>query len=539
MSQKYLGSEKQQLLNGIGTELCWGWSPSIDLTAFVPPTFLEESVTDVGAKGDRKDVDWMGFLDDSSEDDDVPASASKAHQGNEEDQDVNFLLCGASDIRHILHTLSQQRVRSESAGGSLKTLHFYIYEPNLRVHARHLMFLQWLFDSVFSFAELEDRVAVFLEAFGNSMVREITAAHIKNETTRALKAIADQDGPLAPSLDFSDIKLKERDFVEEQMRAWISDSKSEAKIEDNWRQRLRTEMAERYDNRDNIIDWDFNFSLMDHTNAMRYQEYRLWRNCGIAYDYCHINPRKGVNYDYTKPNKTLCHFARPRGGVQQGSYFGDVKNGPFYAFGVSTGNTTLHARNIEGLVKYGNGVISMHNVRAMLYQLLSGKAWPWADHAIAWDDPAAYNYLPPGTLAAQEHSACLPKVKFHFVGLDLERFLFNFADKGKRMAAAFVGSNCTQFMTREFFGILRPDAVVVAETIKFVLDSSDEAKEAFVQKIIEFCAEGGWSHDPRGTANLHTGVPAMSKREGLQTEGQQRTSKRYAMPYQLVFRKRQ
>lgn len=32
MSDKYLRDEKQQLLNAIGTEACWGWSPAIDFT---------------------------------------------------------------------------------------------------------------------------------------------------------------------------------------------------------------------------------------------------------------------------------------------------------------------------------------------------------------------------------------------------------------------------------------------------------------------------------------------------------------------------
>ena len=351
MSDKYLRRDADNFLNGIGVEQCWGWSPSIDL---------------------------LSLLDSNVHTD------SNETRGN----DVHILLVGAADVRHVIHTMAKMRRSDRSAS---RTVHFHIYEPNLRVHCRHLFFLHLLCDQL-SLRELEDRTSMFLELYGNTLIRESTAAVAKVTAAKCVRALSDEQGPLVQYLDFSRLKSKERDFIEEQLRFWTKDASS-FKVTEQWNRRLREEMAERYDNKDNIIDWDYQFKLFDYTNMLKFAEYRDWRNKGIAYDYCHINPRKGFTYEYTVPNKTLGHFARPKG---EGGYCGDVKNGPFVAIGGDTENPHVIKRGIDGAVKMGNGVIAMHNVRAWLYEMLTGQAWPFAEHSFAWDDPKFYNVLPDG-----------------------------------------------------------------------------------------------------------------------------------------------
>ena len=640
MSKKYLQSEKQNLLNGIGTELCWGWSPAVDFTSLIDDdhlyvngtaatqaattpstTEVDTDVTLVVSKGKTLEDDIFGSdSDDAGKDN--PSEDAKGHDDNA----ISILLVGAGDIRHIFRTLAEVCVKnrelSKEGTHRIPPIHFYLYEPNLRVQARHLLFLQWLVDSVFSFDELEDRVSIFLEAFGNSMVREVTSEHIKLEAKRVLRMMGFDEGKLAGRVNLDDeLKSKERDFIEHQVRQWTRPSTdASARIEEIWLARLRTEMAERFDNKDNLIDYDFTFGLLEQTHGIRFPEYRLWRNTGVAYDYCHINPRKGVHYNYTEPNKTLCHFqrkfkervrditptttfdssdeddnevgsskegasapqqaapiaplrdneARPTRGLSEqptvGVYLGDIKAGPFFCFGIDSENPHLHHRNMEGQLKYGNGVMAMHNVRAWLYQLLTGGArWPWADHKLAWDDPGAYNFLPPGTKKDHEHAAEIPAATFTCVGLDLERL---FTRRAMRMNeeiakgvpsnsrklskykfdAAFVGANSTQFMTPAFFDSLADHAVVVAETIKFVIDAGDEAKVAFNEKIRDLCKNGGvvgpptaskpprsWIQNNVLTDKVHANVVPLKKREVTPTTGQARADLRYASPYQLVF----
>jgi dynein assembly factor 3 len=554
MSDKYLRSEQQMLLNAIGTDLCWGWSPAVDFLEMLPVRCISQLVSSEAApqvvtaaplvKGSADDDGCMDELDRLLLE--TKATMGKGAAGSlgtgdprpEEGarEEVKILLLGACDIRHILRTLASLRVllSRQSATQNAK-LHFYIYEPNLRVQARQLFFLQWLLDSLFSLAELEDRVAMFLEVFGNSLLRDITATQARLVTKHALRSVGFNEGTLGRCVDFSsEMKSKEKDFVEEQMKFWVKDS-SRCAVKENWNLRLRTEMAERYDNKDNIVDWDFNFHLYEYTNAIKFPEYRQWRSTGIAFDYCHVNPRKGFSYEYTQPNHTLCHYDRKQIGV----YHGDIKNGPFFSFGVDTQNDYLKGRSADGTLRFGNGVHAMHNIRAWLYSLMTGMEWPWADHKFAWDDPANYNFLPPGTPSDVEYQASVPDVKFTFVGLDLERTLSHFGrgeGKKKGFDAAFVGSNSSQFMTSALFSAMEQDGVVVAETIKFVVDAKDDAKAAFEEKLKGFAAASHWSEDIAATKKLHRFQPPPRKLETEPSEAQKRSMARLTSHYQLAFK---
>lgn len=660
MSDKYLLDQKQQLLNNIGVEQAWGWSPAIDFCSLLEervPTTREDakkernsrfmdpllavpgSLSSVSSTTETKNgemvekpmpksKDELEFdfllqgvtLDRHHKGKGEPSTAvssseisSVGYEGKEEkgktteklhsggstdgEDEVHILLAGGNDIRHILHTISQVRLKERqaeqqqkeaeenrtstmkkdgkeetiptteerdvpvssadptlSSSSSLKekvppkkTYHFYLYEPNLRLHCRHLFFLQWLLNSMFSLEQLEERVLMFLDVFGNIMMRDITAAQTRQVVQDLLRGLEKGDEQLTHQkcnenhpqdlmafTSFTEMKLKEKDFVESQLRHWIRDA-SEAKIDEQWAHRLRKEMAERFDNRNNLLDWDFVFRLTDYTNLVKFPEYRDWRNTGVAFDVAHINPRRGFEYLYQTPNKTLCHFDRQG----RGYYCGDVKNGPFFSFGAQTRNEAICQRTADGTCKYGNGVAAMHNLRAWCYTLMTGLPWPWKDHQFAWDDDKNYNYLPPGTPRSTEYQLQFPAVRFHFVGLDLQRFLRH-VQEGRipQMDAAFVGSSVLHEMTPEFFSCCASHAIVVAETAKFILDAEEEAKELFVKRIIETANESGWSNDVRLTARLHEGQPKPKKREkGCESKMDEIAAKRYSFPHQIALTK--
>ncbi|RHW67585.1 hypothetical protein DPX39_110018500 [Trypanosoma brucei equiperdum] len=555
MSNKYLLDEKQQFINGIGTELAWGWSPAIDFTEFLNTRKREQTlgkgpegtseVVNPTVSNDKKSSQESSCL--TKEEKDIESMIAtikqrsvedKERNGSDEPGDVRVLLCGACDIRHVFRTLSSLRVKGSltSSGESVDpTWHFYFYEPNLRVHARHLFFLKWLLDSTFSLDELEERVLMFLDVFGNAMTRDTTAAQVRNVAQQLLNALRSEGGgDLAELVSFAEMKEKERDFVEQQILHWTRD-RSVAHVEETRSKRLRQEMAERFDNRDNIIDWDFHFHLNDYTNLIKFTEYRTWRNNGVAFDATHINPRREFTYTYSVPNKTLCHFNNKGDGV----FLGDVKNGPFFALGAQTANTHIRSRTFDGTCKYGNGVVSMHNIRAWLYGLMTGLRWPWSDHLFAWDDASNYNWLPEGTPKDVTHQTTLPKVKFHFIGLDLDRFLKRMRDKGRqKFDTAFVGTGCTQFMTPSFFEIaMMEDAVVVAETAKFVIDMRDEGKKAFVNKICELARAANWNRNEDITKSLHKDQPDPQKvdENSSNNKAALMAKERYEMPYQIAL----
>ncbi|KAG5475288.1 hypothetical protein LSCM1_03401 [Leishmania martiniquensis] len=587
MSDKYLRNEQQLLLNSIGTETCWGWSQAIDFVSLLAKRqrcAAENSASrhTPGAMADRHQAPSPlttpafpaaggpsprskeeAALDDliaqiqsrkaavakAAETTPVksteplpgrtpspsPSRASSTAAAVSKDE-VIILLAGASDIRHLLCTLSALRAAESAKGqvGAPPTYHFYIYEPSLRLHCRHLFFLQWLLDSMFALEELEERVLMFLDVYGNALMRDITAAQVRHVVQRLRKALVADSSALLQIVSFEEMKSKERDFVESQLEHWNCDA-STAHIREHWTTRVRQEMAERYDNRDNIIDWDFVFHLKEYTNLLKFPEYRTWRNTGVAFDVSHINPRRGFSYEYTVPNKTLCFFSRAGRGV----YSGDIKNGPFYAFGSLTHNPHIRHRTTDGTCKYGNGVVSMHNVRAWLYTLMTGLPWPWADHAFAWDDARHYNHLPPGTPSGVAYTVVLPTVRVHFVGLEWDRFVLHCKEgKVPRMDAAFFGTSCTQYMTPVLLTDVMSDAghaVVVAETAKFIVDAEDVAKKAYIEKLDSLARAGGWEREDALTSDLHDGNPDPPPAGGTISDAQKLSQERYAQPSLVAY----
>ncbi|CCW71118.1 unnamed protein product [Phytomonas sp. Hart1] len=599
MSDKYIRTEKEQFLNRIGREPGWGWSPAVDFIkllekhaalrsphhqshvnnttstttdtkneaevdktpinhttdglvsssfstlpncdktrekAILNENDLNELISKIQTQGRSQTAnnspgDGVGMLtadNNAAATDDTPSC-----------EPVSILLAGAADIRHIFRTLATLRLREvQNADDKAITpmYHIYLYEPSLRIHCRHLFFIQWFLDSMFSLEELEERVLMFLEIFGNSLMRDITAAQLRNVAQHLLGSLEMETGPLSNMVNFSEMKHKEKDFIENQLRNWGKDS-TQADIAAQWSMLLRQDMAERYDNRDNLIDWDFVFNLKDYTHFLKFPEYRVWRNTGVAYDVCHINPRRGFEYDYTVPNKTLCLFDRHGRGV----YRGDISSGPFFSFGSLTENKFLHNRSADGTCKYGNGVVSMHNVRAWLYTFLTGSAWPWVEHAFAWDNSKNYNYLPPNIPSSIAYQAVFPRVRFHFIGLDFNRFILHQAEgRIPRMHAAFFGTSCTQLLTQSFLNsVMHDSGVVVMETVKFVVDVNDTTKEAFVQKIKDMAESGNWQQDDKLTAFLHECQPELEATKGEPTTAQLLSSSRYTSPFQISLTKKE
>ena len=560
MSDKYSLSDKALLANAIGLEQSWGWSPAVDLTALwlsshedpaaaaaaaVPPPKASSAAAaapppdDAATEAERvhaaeeakRLAAEAAVAADEAKAVVAAARLKAAEAAGAPPQDFTVLL-SPGDIRHIFFTLAKVRRNFEAAGRRLGKLRFYVYEPAARQHARHLFFLQLLCDTSFTLGELEERTASFLELFGNATLREITAMHLKTAATGALRSLEKEEGALWDHVDLSLMKERERDFVETQMRFWTKDT-STFNVAEQWDARLRREMAERYDNKTNHIDWDFTFDLVERTHLIKYPEYRDWRCDGNAFDWAKINPRKGFKYEYTKPNKTLAFFDAKGRGVYQG----DVKCGPFMAMGGDTANKHVLHRNIEGTVKYGNGVVAFHNVRAWYFELLTGKPWPWEEHRFAWDDPAMYNILPPGAPSDVEYRPCLPDFTVHLLEVDEQRTFTQLGARGVKFDAAILGAAASGNVP-SVLPLMQDDGILFSETLKFVLEAKDEAKAEFESRVAKLAAAGGWVKNERLEKDVMSRQPPLPKMEGDPTPAKLKQARRYVAPYLLAFTKR-
>ncbi len=109
--------------------------------------------------------------------------------------------------------------------------------------------------------------------------------------------------------DLRMLKYRERDDVESVLKFWKGTKPFE--IGKLWESRSRIYFGQRYDSKDNLMDWDFHFRL--NARNIHKKEYLKWRQSGIAF--------VASDEDYSVPNRTMATVAMI-GGQARWGYFG-------------------------------------------------------------------------------------------------------------------------------------------------------------------------------------------------------------------------
>ena len=142
-----------------------------------------------------------------------------------DDLNRQFLILGASDARHVIATAAKAYKHS------LETLTFYILEPSAPILCRNLLFLNLLWNPKVELG-ITDKVEMFLEIYGNILVRE-KSRNLLKEAALELIGLVNGNGQLSQLFDFSLLKYRERDDLEAVFKFWKDDTKS-FNIQDLW-----------------------------------------------------------------------------------------------------------------------------------------------------------------------------------------------------------------------------------------------------------------------------------------------------------------
>ena len=441
----YMKSASQSLKQSIGTEQCWGWSPAFDLLQHLPEAVRRQE---------------------------------------DQNEPINVLIDSAGDIRHILMTISRQHRHTQ------RPVHFYVYEPNLKHHSRHLFFLEWFFEQK-DVSALDESSAEFLELFANVMLRDTAYSTLKRVSKKASALARGEKSALEDHVDLETfVKLREVDWIAEQLDAWHQEA-STFNVDYQWDNRVRADLGDRYDSKHNLMDWDFNSGLLSYTPHVRWPEYKDWRTSGIAFDWGRVNPKKNTKYEYTQPNKSLAVFADRKRSI--GTYNGDVRCGPYPCFGIDTEWKDLRAKQQDGTFKYSNGVIALHTIRAWLYELMTGEEWEYSEFKLAWDAPEYKQVQKITTLPADPVK--VPKFKYIGMGLDPARMHLQFKTKYTetlKFDAMFLSCTAAQNFTEERAMFLKDEGYLVVESLKFCVYMEAKQKAAFVEKVTELVQACGW-----------------------------------------------
>nr|XP_056719835.1 dynein axonemal assembly factor 3 [Euleptes europaea] len=423
--------------NGFGTTAWWGFSPALD---------LQET-----------------YLDTSTE---------HLHMSQDGTPELNILLVGSIDGRHILKTMCQAHRWPQ------RKINFYVLENNLEALGRQLLFLSLALEPPEKMG-LQEKSETFLELMGNTLLRSQTAAYLQEKAGLFIRYVTDpyfQQADL-PTLDLSALKFKERDLLEAVFRFWKNPDPRAFQIEQLWDLRLRQYLGTRYDACRGICDWDLNMKLHEHgAKAIHSREFFRWRNTGLAFE------MREASYDV--PNKTLAsgRLLRHKGeSMPARGYWGDIATGPFIAFGIETEETSL-LKTVNSLPSKSAQEISLYNVTALFYELNCRSRYdPPAASDKEGDDGGLRGDEGGAMPDAISSSPSTEDVRVHFLPLDCLPRLHHKARYQKLFNLIFFSCSMVHLLKPEMHLVAAPKATLLVELANFLPDLRKE-------QVSEFCS---------------------------------------------------
>mmetsp|Transcript_3332 Transcript_3332/g.11495 ORF Transcript_3332/g.11495 Transcript_3332/m.11495 type:complete len:416 (-) Transcript_3332:1010-2257(-) len=303
----------QQYVEGVGGIRLWGFSPSEDLSNMVD--------------GSKDDV-------------------------------LNILSMMPGDICSFLMTIARRHTKKT------QQINYYIVERQPEALARYILLLSIFFDDDLGPRECTE---IFLEIYGNNMLRKQTSAFLHSKVEELIKFLTNGEGKLAEFVDITQMKFKERDAIEKVFKTWYENI--ECNMEE-WREkRLRSYYEDRFDYRKNLIDWDYSMNVKDWAEIIHSKLFLWWRQEGIAYE---IRDSK-----YPQPNRTMASYAE---GKEKGhsklkrGYWGDIVQSPYWSIGVHADEQSLYKKRSFQHTKTCQHVAE-YNIYSLLFELSAKKRY--------------------------------------------------------------------------------------------------------------------------------------------------------------------
>ncbi|XP_067234666.1 dynein axonemal assembly factor 3-like [Chanodichthys erythropterus] len=417
------------------------------------------------------------------------------------DGELNFLLVGSGDPRHILKTITGLR--------DSDTLHVWVIENSMEVVARQLLLL-YLSLLTPENMSLHKKTEVFLEVSGNSEIRKETEETLKHAAAQLSLSIThtlSSDSHTHPCLDTSLLKFKERDELVRIFKLWERPPSAPASVRKVWDARVRQHLGTRYDSRQGCFDWDLTMKLHQRgCGVISKRQYVKWRETGVAFEM-----REGL---YQTANQSLLStrvFNHRGDRVAVRGYWGDIVSSPYLSFGIETENKDLLKTQNNQHVKTAQD-ISEVNILA-LFECLSTR---WrsllnegvpnpsssccqstdsliTEEKIQNDPPSFQTHTEPEQQTQELDLLNVSGVKVSFLSPDSlnklplknkYRNLFN---------SIFCSASMVHLLDSSLREITAPDAALVIELANFLLDLSKEQASGFADRVKEIAEESGFT----------------------------------------------
>jgi len=227
---------------------------------------------------------------------------NKEYENLLKNEEINIFITNTNDIRHILKTVSntfekfsKEKEKFICPNEKLPIINIYFYETFKENLCRSILFFHIIHDRSIS---IRDRVEIFMEIYGNTLLSSRTADYLNNVYKILINFVTGDKkykGPLKDLINLSQLTYKERDEMVEIFNSY--DLKIKYDIEKYRDDRLRYMYKERYDNRDNVADWDYQMNMKNFAPIVKLRHYSDFRRSGVSFEMRIIK--------YTVPNRTL------------------------------------------------------------------------------------------------------------------------------------------------------------------------------------------------------------------------------------------
>uniref|UniRef100_A0A2I4B7L7 Dynein axonemal assembly factor 3 n=1 Tax=Austrofundulus limnaeus TaxID=52670 RepID=A0A2I4B7L7_AUSLI len=410
-------------------------------------------------------VTWWGFS---------PAQNLLGLGSVRSEGEFNVLLVGSADPRHILKTIAGLHDK--------QSLHVWVIENSMEVVARQLLllYLSLVTNKVMG---INEKTEVFLEVFGNCEIRSQTKETLQRAASQLSLSVTETlEAATHACLNTTLLKFKERDELVRIFNLWDQSSEGPAPIRMSkvWDYRIRQHLGTRYDSRNGSFDWDLKMKL--HTKGcsiINKQQYVQWREQGLAFEL-----REGV-YQITNPTLLSSKGFNQRGDkVAFRGYWGDIVSSPYLSFGIETDDKSLLKKQNKQHIKTAQDV-SFANVQGLFQSLSSRRgclAAPQSDsEAQAEQKSASFNDL-----------MRLNGVSVTFLPSDSLRKLPEKQKYSHYFHTIYFSASCVHQLGPAMRQIAAPDAVLVVELAKYILDLNKEQEADLAKKVSSMAAEAGF-----------------------------------------------
>ncbi|KAM8876313.1 dynein axonemal assembly factor 3 isoform 1-T2 [Synchiropus picturatus] len=405
-------------------------------------------------------VTWWGF----SPARDLLRSGPESPEG-----EINMLLVGSADPRHILKTIAG--LRDED------TLNVWLVESSMEVVARQMLLL-YLSLIPLEHMGLNEKAEFFLEVFGNCEIRSATEETLKRMASELMLGVTGTlDTPAHPCMNTTLLKFKERDELDRIFKSWIK-PQSKIIMSKAWDYRVRQHLGTRYDSKRGCFDWDLTMKLHQKgCGTINRQQYAQWRERGLAFEL-----REGI-YRTNNPSMISSRIFQKGGKIAVSGYWGDIVTGPYLCYGVETDDKNmLETRN--GIHMKTAQDISFANVQKLFQSLTSRHC-----SASCTAPASTENSQPSVSVGDLMH---LKHITINFLPLDSLEKLPEKQKYRDFFNVIFFSASSVAHLGSPMRQIAAPDAVLVVELAKYVLDLSKEQEAGFKEKVQSISVEAGF-----------------------------------------------